>query len=731
MNIRKRLFSMVLVTITVFTVMSSIGLPIYAQERQLLQNTVDFAGGNGTFADPYLISAKAHLNNVRNYPDAYFLMINDILFNNSDFASGGAFYNAGTGWESIGTDNLNAFTGVFNGDGFKIQGLKINITSGSNASVGLFGYTSGTIRDVGLADSIISSSSSYTGGIAGYNSGTITNCYNTGSITSVTNSFTVSTGGIVGYNGGIIENCFNTGFITADASSSGVNSNAGGIAGVNYGGTITKSYNTGSVTANANATYTYSYAGGITGNDTGTITKCYNTGSVTASSYAPAITSSNAGGITGDGYGAAIENCCNMGSVTVNSASSSYHSNAGGIAGINSGYGIVKRCYNTGSVTGTSAYFYAGGIIGSNQDSSVEYCYYLDDIPIGVGDGADTATQCTSAQMLLQGTFVEFNFFTVWEICTEHPEHLYPLLSEVPYPKYFTGISITSLPNKTSYIVGELFDSTGMVIAADYSDGFSEAVTSWTATSTPLILGQTEIAVSYMGKTAMISITVSQKPILSGQISVGDVKGKPNKTVDVTVSIYNNPGVVMMLLTLNYDKDILKLVGVSNNNSIFSDALHGGDFNIIPYNMSWVMMLGVENNNTNNGLLVTLSFEIINNTAPCETPVIITYAPIDILDTNYEQIPFNIQNGKVTILPMKTPGDVSGDGEISLFDALLLRQYLVGGYNITSDDIDIVNSDVNCDDEISLIDLLLLRQYVLVGYSIDISDDGMSLCSAD
>ena len=86
------------------------------------ENTTDFAGGKGTADSPYLISNKEQLNNMRNYMSSYFRMTQDIIFNESDFAEDGAFYNNGVGFISIGDANEN-FSGVFDGNGYAIKNL--------------------------------------------------------------------------------------------------------------------------------------------------------------------------------------------------------------------------------------------------------------------------------------------------------------------------------------------------------------------------------------------------------------------------------------------------------------------------------------------------------------------------------------------------------------------------------------------------------------------------------
>ena len=155
-------------------------------------NTADFAGGSGTEADPYLISTTAQLNNVRKYLGAHFKMMCDVEFTKADFATGGALYNGGAGWEPIGTKD-SPFTGTFDGNGFAVKNLYVNISSSSaDVYAGLFGYNNGTIKNLGMVDGSVSASaedySAYTGEIAGCNAGTIKSCYNTGKVSATASS---------------------------------------------------------------------------------------------------------------------------------------------------------------------------------------------------------------------------------------------------------------------------------------------------------------------------------------------------------------------------------------------------------------------------------------------------------------------------------------------------------------------------------------------------------------
>ena len=257
---------------------SVVATKLTQESTSALVSTGQFAGGSGTEADPYLIETKEHLNNVRNYPTAHFKMVADVIFTDADFTEGGAFYNAGLGWTPIGVDRTTPFSGVFDGNAHRILGLKINFSGTTLRYIGVFGYVTGIIRNLGVVNCSITANSDsvslYVGGIAGYNSGgTISCCYAVSVISSDYDS-----GGIVGCNWGTVERCFNDGAVSSDYY-------AGGIVSSNYS-LVANSYNSGIVTSD-------SYAGGISSTNNGTIEYCYNIGAIDASKYCGGLAGKN------------------------------------------------------------------------------------------------------------------------------------------------------------------------------------------------------------------------------------------------------------------------------------------------------------------------------------------------------------------------------------------------------------------------------------------------------
>ncbi len=77
--------------------------------------------------------------------------------------------------------------------------------------------------------------------------------------------------------------------------------------------------------------------------------------------------------------------------------------------------------------------------------------------------------------------------------------------------KVLDSIVVSTLPTKTKYEAGETFDPTGMVIKAKYSDYTYEDVTDYTIDKTePLTVLDTEVTISYQGKTVVVPIEVGK-----------------------------------------------------------------------------------------------------------------------------------------------------------------------------------------------------------------------------
>ncbi len=94
--------------------------------------------------------------------------------------------------------------------------------------------------------------------------------------------------------------------------------------------------------------------------------------------------------------------------------------------------------------------------------------------------------------------------------------------------KYVTGITVSKMPDKTTYYQGELFDATGLVVSQTYTDGTSETITTGFEVSgfDSSSAGTKVITVTVSGKTATFEISVSEASITA--ISVTTMPSKVN-----------------------------------------------------------------------------------------------------------------------------------------------------------------------------------------------------------
>ncbi len=286
--------------------------------------------GKGTLEVPYLISTAGQLEKLSelvitdssNYSTKYYKLIANIDLTN--FGSSNTNFNSGKGWRPIGK-LYYSFGGVFDGNGYTINGMYINDSTLEYA--GLFGYLSGTVKNLDIVNVNITGKK-MVGGVAGYINtvSSVTSCNSTGTVTGEN-----MVGGVVGQvNGGKVENCYSAGIVTG-------NQYAGGVVGyiMSQNARITNCYSTSKVIGNQdtdNQDTDNQDIGGIVGcisYDT-SVTNCYSTGTIIGEKYV--------GGVAGYADRRAnVSNCYSIGAIT----GEEY---VGGVAGYIELQGSLKNC---------------------------------------------------------------------------------------------------------------------------------------------------------------------------------------------------------------------------------------------------------------------------------------------------------------------------------------------------------------------------------------------------
>ena len=245
-------------------------LPFIPTPASAAYNAYIFEWGSGTKDDPYLVNSSSDMeklikqvNSGNTFRGEYIKLAANISFTPS----------APIGDYPYNIDNAIGFEGTFDGNNCTIT-YTIN-NKGTDICAGLFGYNSGTIKNLKVNATITVSSGLFIGGVAAYNDGTITNCTSSGTLSASCISSTYI-GGIAGYNTeGTIQRCENS------ATIQHVSGNAGGIVG------RTDSYS-----------------------KTNKVEICSNSGPVTTTN------SIDTGGIAGSVYNCNIVNCYNAATIT-------------------------------------------------------------------------------------------------------------------------------------------------------------------------------------------------------------------------------------------------------------------------------------------------------------------------------------------------------------------------------------------------------------------------------
>jgi hypothetical protein len=271
----------------------------------------------------------------------------DYYLNNDVDCSGTTGWNAGAGFEAVGT-----FTGSLNGNNYTVSDL---FTDNAGATyVGLFGYVNGgEIYDMILSNVNFSGGTDDAGGLAGYinNAGKIKNVNISGYVNGPQ-----ATGGLTGkLSATALENCHTS----VDANST---NNVGGL----IGNVLNSVVNITDCSASGLVNGTGSNIGGLIGISTVStyanfkLYDSFATGNVSGIS-----TSIDIGGLIGEIDEGFINNSYATGNVIEGD------DDLGGLIGIVTNGAIlnIDHCYATGDILAPSGDNYRGGLIGYYQDN--------------------------------------------------------------------------------------------------------------------------------------------------------------------------------------------------------------------------------------------------------------------------------------------------------------------------------------------------------------------------
>lgn len=199
---------------------------------------------------------------------------------------------------------------------------------------------------------------------------------------------------------------------------------------------------------------------------------------------------------------------------------------------------------------------------------------------------------------------------------------------------------------------------------------------------------------------------------LSTIISVENVKAKPGETVDVKVSIANNTGIIGAGLQVSFDEG-LELIDSKSGAGFDGLSITKPGKYTSPCKFIWDSV-DISSEAITDGEILILTFKVADTVqSGTDLNVQVSYNEGDFINTALEPVEVQLVNGVVSIQSY-VPGDVSGDGQISTADVILIRRYLAGGYDVS---FILDAADVNGDSKINTLDVILIRRVLAGGYT--------------
>ena len=232
------------------------------------------------------------------------------------------------------------------------------------------------------------------------------------------------------------------------------------------------------------------------------------------------------------------------------------------------------------------------------------------------------------------------------------------------------------------------------------NDGLIEVRSETTTTETTYSTTHTTLS-STTENTVTTTTTFNEE---SGKLMLSSVKGTIGETVNIPISIQDNPGVISLVAEISYDTAALKLISVKQNAEFWTTSAMtpGGDLTAQPYRVIWYDGLAKQDFDQD-GILAILSFEVLK--AGSHT-IKLSVSDGDTFNTNFDGASFITNDGVIDVSPKKAKGDYNCDGEVSIADAVLLARFLAEDETLTDQEIDnIINRDPDYDED-SLVTIL-------------------------
>ncbi|RHV15703.1 hypothetical protein DXB73_11705 [Clostridium sp. OM05-6BH] len=198
-------------------------------------------------------------------------------------------------------------------------------------------------------------------------------------------------------------------------------------------------------------------------------------------------------------------------------------------------------------------------------------------------------------------------------------------------------------------------------------------------------------------------------------LSVQSQTAKPGATVDVTVDVKDNPGILGATVSLKYDEG-LTLTDATAGDAFSSLVLTKPGKIQSPCKFVWDGQ-EITADDIKDGTILKLSFKVSDTAKSGESyKISVSCDAGDMVDADLNAVDVKTEDGEIGISAF-TPGDLNEDNKINSTDVIMMRRQIAGGYEQTINE---KACDVNEDGRINSADVILVRRYIAGGYGVNL-----------
>ena len=186
--------------------------------------------------------------------------------------------------------------------------------------------------------------------------------------------------------------------------------------------------------------------------------------------------------------------------------------------------------------------------------------------------------------------------------------------------------------------------------------------------------------------TADTTITAQYSKISGVSLSVGSVTGTTGDVIEVPIRLYNNPGILGMTFKCDYDDSAISIIGAVSGEAV-SDVLTFTVPRVFNKNTQYTWDgQDISPEQIKDGVVLTLTIKILDNTATGNYPLTIQLADGDIIDNYLSPVNATITAGNISVITQSLNEDLHSVKFVN-YDGSVLKEEIVNtGSSATAPD---------------------------------------------